>query len=220
MARHRLRRGASYPTPRRSQRDCAFLPRRLLEHVGLGAAYGAVYLVGYAAFRQGPSTGVGILLDLFGVFGTVRAVQTWRRTGLPLATTAMGVGAGSMIAAGSAVALGWDPRTDPVASVVFLISLSIARGRRVRAAAKWHPLRHPLQVVLQAAIDRQGRVALVGALLDDRGGGRRRPRLALPARLARRSAGRHLLPAHRAPPAGAVRLAPRGLVVRWRGGAT
>ncbi len=63
-----------------------------------------------------------------------------------------------MIAAGSAVALGWDPRTDPVASVVFLISLSIARGRRVRAAAKWHPLRHPLQVVLQAAIDRQGRV--------------------------------------------------------------
>lgn len=113
-----------------------------LEHVGLGAAYGALYLVGYVAFRQGFSTGVGILLVLFGVFGTVRAVQTWRRTGLPLATTAMGVGAGSMIAAGSAMALGWDPRTDPVASLVLLVVLSIVPllllfAETLRSRDKW-----------------------------------------------------------------------------------
>jgi len=76
-------------------------------------------------FNHGLSIGAGLLLLLFGVFCTVRAVQTWRRTGLPLATTAMGVGAGAMIAAGSALAFGWDPRTDPISTLVLLIAFTL-----------------------------------------------------------------------------------------------
>ena len=105
----------------------------------IGALMGALFSSTYIAFQQGSATGAGVLLVLFGVLGAVRAVQAWRRTGLPLATAGIAVAASSLIAAGSAIALGWDPRTNPKVTLLLIAVFVLIPGLLMFAESRRSP---------------------------------------------------------------------------------
>ena len=96
--------------------------------VGIGAGLGGLISLVHVAFDKGFSTATGLLLALLGVVGAAHAVQAWRRTGLALATGAIAVAAGSLIGGGSAIALGWDPRTNLSTTLALLTALVLITG--------------------------------------------------------------------------------------------
>lgn len=118
------------------------MKRETIVGMVIGVGIAGLYSLAYAAYKRGFLAGAGIILILVGAVGTVHAVQAWRRTGLPLATAAIAVAAGTLIVAGSAMARGWDPRLDPKTALVLLAIFGIVPGLLMfaesrRSREKW-----------------------------------------------------------------------------------